>query len=364
MNRNDLNILVEKMFILLKTNISLLVIYPLIIFVNFKVIKIFSDLGFLKLYLIIILISQFEIGYIKEVFVKKNRLYLKDLILLVLCIVTVISILIFFLVNYFKIPFSVNFILVLMIGMILNEIKAFFDSRKHYDFGFLIKSILLIFTPFIFLLKNSFIVFSILFIVLIILLILLRFIILKFSDYMPVLLKNNLSFFRFFIINFLSFFGGNIDRFLIFPNANKTFFDQYVVLTESNSKVNSAFGFFNNLFLFGHLKLTKYLVIIIFILLNFCFLFIQYYFDLDYKYFIFSFSTLFSILGQYFIFSSLKDIKHSSSSFFPAIGISVFLISFLIVKFFLSITIISITLLLVLKTVSELAYLYTVKRKK
>ena len=360
---NEIAKLLEKILLLVKTNISLLIIYPIIILINFKIIKIFSDLNSLKLYLVIVMISQFEIGYIKEIVVHKKRLLFKDLLLLMTITICVVTLLMYYVVNYFKVSFSVNFIIVIAIGMVLNEVKSFFDSKKHYDYGFLIKSLFLIAIPFVFLLKNECQVFLILISILLVLLLLSKVLITKFSDFLAVELHKNLNFFRFFTINFFSFLGGNIDRFLIFPNVGLVFFNQYVVFTESNSKLNSAFGFLNNLFFFGHLTLNRYLVTGVFVLLNICFFFIHTYFNLSIEYYIFSLSTLFSILGQYFIFSYLKEIKHTSSSFFSAVGILVFLSSFFLIKSFFSITIITMTFLLILKNFSEIFYLYYIKKR-
>ena len=362
-NKKEYIDLFEKIISLIKSNFSLFIIYPLIILMNFKVIKIFSDLGNLKLFIIIVMISQFEIGYIKEIIVNKKRLIFRDLFLLMFTSVLFVTTLIFFVIRHFKVAFNYNFIIVLLIGMALNEIKSFFDSKKHYDYGFLIKSFFLLAIPFLFLLKNDFYIFLILVLILTFLFLVLNFLIIKFSNYYSVPLNRNLFFFRFFIINFFSFFGGNIDRIAIYPNVSKLVFNQYVIFTESNSKLYSAFGFLNNLFFFGHLNLSKYLLIFIFILLNSCFLFIYYFFDLNYEYFIFCFNTLFSIFSQFFIFSFLKDIKHSSSSFFSIIGILVFLVSFFFIKTFFSVTLISVTIMLILKNICELMFLYFIKNR-
>lgn len=361
---NDTTVLFGKIFSLIKSNFSLFLIYPITILINFKIIKIFSDSNNLKLYLIIVLISQFEIGYIKEIVVNQKRLFFRHLLLLLATSITVFSILFYFIISYFSVVFHVNLILVLVIGIVLNEIKSFFDSQKKYDYGYAIKAFFLILLPFLFLLNEVNVVFVILLIILTGLSICFYVLISKFSDFNKVALNTNLNFFRFFIINFFSFFGGNIDRFLIFPNVNKTFFDQYVVFTESNSKLNSAFGFLNNLFFFGHLKLSKFLFSSILLLLLFCFCFIQYYFNLSYDYFVYSFSTLLSILGQYFVFSLLRDIKHAASSFFSAIGIFVFIVLFFVFKTYFSITIYSLTLIIVLKNFAELFFLNLIKNRQ
>ena len=60
-------------------------------------------------------------------------------------------------------------------------------------------------------------------------------------------------------------------------------------LNDGNILLN-AFGFLNNLFFFGHLNLSKYFFVLLFILLNICFIFIHYYFGLNYDYFVFCLS--------------------------------------------------------------------------
>ena len=101
--RSDYNDLYEKIISLIKSNLSLFIIYPLIIFVNFKVIKFFSDIGNLKLFIIIVMISQFEIGYIKEITVNKKRLIFRDLFILIFISIFFVTILFFFLIQQFKV---------------------------------------------------------------------------------------------------------------------------------------------------------------------------------------------------------------------------------------------------------------------
>lgn len=87
-------------------------------------------------------------------------------------------------------------------------------------------------------------------------------------------------------------------------------------------------------------------------------------FDIDYNYLLFSFSLIISIFSQYYIYSKIGDLKGIGISFFPVIGISIYLVMFYFINKFFNINLLILTIILISKSLSELTFIYIIYNLK
>jgi hypothetical protein len=351
--------IIRQVFSILNKNKLLFIFFPMIFFLNLLSLKYFSTRGEIKLYFFIALIAQFELGYIKQMYIQKVRLFILDFYILVFIVLLFYFLLTFVFSIYLGISFSLKYCIVVFIGIVLNEIKSIFESKGRYDLGFIYKSSFLLCMPFFILLNvGSFSKIIILSLVLSAI-----FIYYKNKGHITFLstiyLKDNFSFLRFPFLNIFALIGGNLDRLFLQSHLNVELFNKYVFFTETNLRVNSIYIFFNNLFLYKQLKLTNVFICMTVLTFSLVVTVLWYFLSLDLVYFVFCISTLSSIISQYYIFSKLGEINNLNSVFFSLVGILVFvLLSFLLEQTF-GISMIGMVLVLIVKSFVECIYVYS-----
>jgi hypothetical protein len=355
----EVSLIVRQVMDIFYKNKLLFLFYPVVFFLNILSIKYFSSRGEMKYFFFIALISQMEMGYIKQVYLHKVRLYLLDFCFLIFFVFLFAFLLAYVFLQYFRISFSYKYFIVVFVGIVLNEIKAIFESKERYDLGFIYKSIFLLCMPFCVLLNLD--IFS--FIIISSMLLSAIFIYYKNKGHITfqstVYLKENFSFLRFFFLNIFALVGGNLDRLLLHSFLNVQMFNNYVIFAETNQRVNSMFMFFNNLFLYKHLKLTQVLIWLTVLAFSLVVTILWYFLDLDLFYFAFSISTLSSIVSQFYIFSKLGDTNKLNSVFFSLVGILVFWLLYFLLEQTFGISMIGMVFILIIKSFVECIYVYS-----
>tara|TARA_B100000963_G_C22626235_1_gene672519 strand:+ start:1680 stop:2771 length:1092 start_codon:yes stop_codon:yes gene_type:complete len=346
---------------ILKKNYLLVFAYPIVILIHLYFLNLYKNNDILNLFIIISLSNQFDIGLLKNTFFYGKKYNYKLLLIIIFGCLLILSFFSFGIVYLFKFNFEIKYIFIVFIGLLANEFKSFFDSKSNYLFGFTVKSTLNFVIIYIFFnlvsyhLTQLLIFSSITFLFFLIL-----------YSKLDMEIKNNINSydFKFFLMNIFSFCSGNVDRFLVIPFIGFPLRDIYLYFTETNAKLYGLFGFFNNLFLYKQLKLSLFIILAISTLLLISIFSIWLIFDIEFSYILFSITLFVSIFSQYYIYSKIGKLKGLSISFFPIIGISIYLAIFFIFHQYLQINLYYLTIFLILKSFSEFVFIYLTTKLK
>ena len=347
---------------ILKKNYLLAIVYPIVILFHLYFLNLYKDNNFLDLFVIISLSNQFDIGLFKNTFFQNKKYNLIIVVMIIMICLILLTFISSGILLLFELNFKLKYLFIVFIGLLANEFKSYFDSRSNYTLGFTIKNILNFSVIFIFFYN---ITPSLISELIVISLIAFSYFILLYLR-LEINIKNSINYsdFKFFFINIFSFISGNVDRFLVIPFIGYPLRDSYLYYTETNTKLYGLFGFLNNLFLYKQIRFSLFLIFIIGLLLLISVFSIYFYFDIDYNYLLFSFSLIISVFSQYYIYSKIGDLKGLSISFFPVIGTSIYLVLFYFINKFLTINLLTLTFILISKSLSELVFIYILNRVK
>jgi hypothetical protein len=345
-----------------KLNYLLIIFYPSVILLHLFFLSLYKKNDLLDLFVIISLSNQFDIGMLKNTFFHKKKYNLLIVVIIVITCLVLLSFLSMGILLLFDLSFQYIYLFVVFVGLLGNEFKSFYDSKSNYSIGFVIKNLLNFSVIYLFynMITPSFLPL----LILISLLAFLSFIFMYFKLNLEITNSIDFSDFKFFFLNIFAFASGNIDRFLVIPIIGFPLRNSYLYFTETNMKLYGLFGFLNNLFLYKQIKLSLKLILIIGMLLVFSVFSIYVIFDIDYNYLLFSFSLIISIFSQYYIYSKIGDLKGISISFFPVIGISIYLVLFYFINKFFNINLLILTIILIIKSLSELTFIYAINNLK
>jgi len=352
----------EGLLEFLKRNILLAIVYPIVILVHLYFLNLYKNNNLLDLFVIISLLNQFDIGLLKNTFFHKKKYNLLIVVIVVLACLLILSFLSLGVLLLFDLSFQFTYLFIVFIGLFSNEFKSLYDSKANYLIGFIIKNLLNF--SVIYLFYNMITPSFLLLLILISLLAFFSFIFMYFKLNLEIRNSIDFSDFKFFFLNIFTFASGNIDRFLVIPFIGFPLRNSYLYFTETNMKLFGLFGFLNNLFLYKQIKLSLRLILIIGMFLVFSIFSIYVIFDIDYNYLLFSFSLIISIFSQYYIYSKIGDLKGIGISFFPVIGMSIYLILFYFINKFFNINLLILTIILIIKSISELLFIYVINRAK
>lgn len=346
----------------IRKNYLLLIFYPSAILLHLYFLNLYKNNNLLDLFVIISLLNQFDIGLLKNTFFYKKKYTLPLLVIVVTTCLLLLSFLLLGVLLLFDLSFQFTYLFIVFVGLFSNEFKSLYDSKANYLMGFIIKNLLNFSVIYLFYntIASSFLP-------------LLIFIsIFAFFSFINTYIKLNLQTtssidfnnFKFFFLNIFTFASGNIDRFLVIPFIGFPLRNSYLYYTETNMKLFGLFGFLNNLFLYKQIKLSLKLFLIIGVFLIFCVISIYFIFNIDYSYLLFSFSLIISIFSQYYIYSKIGDLKGLYISFFPVIGMSIYLLLFYFMNNFFNINLFILTIILIIKSLSELLFIFVINRAK
>jgi len=364
--KNSINSLSDNKFKtvlgFVKLNYLLIIFYPSVIFLHLIFLNLYKKDNLLDLFVIISLSNQFDMGLLKNTFFHKKKYNLLMLVMIIITCLVLLSFLSRGILLLFDLSFQYIYLFVIFVGLFGNEFKSFYDSKSNYSIGFVIKNLLNF--SVIYLFYNIITPYFFPLLILISLLAFCSFIFLYVKLNLEI--KNSIDFsdFKFFFLNIFTFVSGNIDRFLVIPILGVPLRNSYLYFTETNMKLFGLFGFLNNLFLYKQIKLSLKLILIIGMFLVFTIFSIYVIFDIDYNYLIFSFSLIVSIFSQYYIYSKIGDLKGIGISFFPVIGVSIYLILFYFMNKFFNINLLILTIILIIKSLSELTFIYIIYNLK
>ena len=341
-----------------KLNYLLIFFYPSFIFLHLYYLNLYKSNNLLDLFIIIGLLNQFDIGLLKNTFFHQKKYKLLIVVTIITGCLVLLSFLSMGILLLFELNFQFKYIFIALIGLFANEFKSYFDSKSNYSKGFIIKNLLNLSVVYIFLNMTTSSVMTELILISSIAFICFLFLYVKLN----LEVKNSIhsSEFKFFFLNIFAFISGNIDRFLVIPFIGLRLRNTYLYFTETNMKLYGSFGFLNNMFLYKQLKLSLKLILAIGLLLVIAVFSIYVIFDIEYNYLLFSVSLIISIFAQYYISSKIGDLEGLSVSFFPAIGMSIYLVLFYFLNKYLILNLLILTFILVVKSLSELAFIYLV----
>lgn len=339
------------------------ILYPIFILVNLFFLNEYKAHNLLHLFIIINLTNQFDLGLVKNSFFNKEKYSFKLLFLFLASGLFILSFISLGIIALFQMDFKFQYIFIIFIGLIANEFKSYHDSQSNFFKGFSIKNSLNLIVVFIFLYVE---ISNVFFLITFFSILLLTSFFLLYNK-LQLLVKHTFSQsdFKFFILNIFTFISGNVDRFLVIPFIGQPLLNNYLYFSETNSKLNGLFGFLNNLFLYKHLKLTRFIIFIISLFMIAIVLVVLIFFNLNEKYLIFSSSLIVSVFSQYYIFSKIGYLKGLSISLFPIVGIFFYLFFFFIFNLFFQLTLLTLTASIIVKSVSELLFiLFWVQKPK
>jgi hypothetical protein len=343
---------------ILKKNILLAFVYPILILLHLYYLNLYTNNNLLELFIIISLLNQFDIGLIKNTFFYKKKYNLLLLVMIFMACLVLLSFLSMSVFLLFDSSFQFLYIFIVFIGLIGNEFKSFYDSQSNYLIGFIIKNILNI--SVIYLFYNMLAPFFLPILILISLLAFLSFTFLYVKLNLETKKFIHYSDLKFFFLNIFSYLSGNIDRFLVIPFIALPLRNTYLYFTETNNKLYGIFGFLNNLFLYKQIKLSLRLILIIGTFLLISIFIVCFIFSIDYTYITFSLYLCIGVFSQYYVYSKIGDLKGLSISFFPVIGMSIYLVLFYFTNKFFNINLLILAFLLAIKSLSELTFIYII----
>lgn len=346
---------------LIKKNYLLGILYPIFILINLFFLNKYKEQNLLHLFIIINLINQFDLGLIKNAFFNNEKYNIKIFFLFLVSGMLILSFISFVILKLFKMKFECQYLFIIFIGLLANEFKSYQDSRSNFFKGFSIKSSLNLSVVFIFLyfeLPNVF------YLLITLSTLLLTSFFIKYIK-LQLVVNNYLraSDFKFFILNILTFISGNVDRFLVMPFIRQPLLNNYLYFSETNTKLNGLFGFLNNLFLYKQLKLSRIIIVTVSLLLISTVLVVFIFFNINKTYLIYSSSLFISVFCQYYIFSKIGYLKSLSSSLFPIVGMSFYLLFFFMFNSFFQFTILTLTATIIVKSVSEMLFILYLEQK-
>lgn len=352
----------KTFFVFVRKNYLLLIFYPSVIFLNLYFLNLYEDNNLLDLFVIISILNQFDIGLLKHTFFIKKKYNLFAVVIVVSACLILLLLFLLGILLLFNLSFQFTYLFILLLAFIGNEFKSLYDSKANYSIGFIIKNLLNIIVIYMFYnMTNPYFLTTL---ILISSLVLLSFIFMYYKLNLEITKSIDLTTFKFFFLNISTFASGNIDRFLVIPFIGFPLRNTYLYFTETNTKLYGLFGFLNNLFLYNHIKLSLKLILIIGMFLVFSIFSIYIFFDIDYNYLIFSSSLIISIFSQYYIYSKIGHLKGIGVSFFPVMGMSIYLILFYFTNKFFNINLSTLTFILILKSLSESMFIYFLNREK
>lgn len=332
---------------LLLKNWTLTLIVPLNLLSGLFLVNEVGELGIIRL-IALILLSSYEIGIVRECCIRaripdllglKKDLLTASLLAALLLAGVCIS---------FQERFTLQLALFFMTSLSLNELKAYYDSKRRYDIGLLLRSTASIFLPWCILHGLGILVIC----CLIIALVMLRGVSKKLSQFE--MERNRVKYTRFGVINLLSIVGGNVEKMILGILVSRySWITTFLLFGEYNRRAQSIFGFLTPLILFGHIKIGfkfyVYVAISLFVSLSS----ICYYYNLGYMYIVYSISTGVIIFSQFIIYNKLRETNKYIKSYFGLIGMFLVLIGILLTDFIGVFNFWVLVLVLITKTIVE-----------